>query len=191
MKKSFAALLVAVLLCLLTGCTPKAKPLPENENFPMEFTFSSGAGAWRTHLTLYSNGGFTGEFSDSNMGEMDKDYPNGTVYHCSFTGTFTMGEALDIHSYPMTLTELTLDTAEGAEQIVDGVRYVSASPYGLLNTQEAPARPFVLYAPTAPTLGLDETLLSWWPGRFEQTPPETLSCWALWNTETGDAFFTW
>ena len=194
MKKRIASLLVAALLCLLTGCTPKSAPLPENENYPMEFVFSSGAGAWGTHLTLYSDGSFTGQFSDANMGETGKNYPNGTVYHCSFTGTFTMEEPLDIHSYPMTLTEVTAEPTASEEQIVDGVLYVTAGPYGLYNDSidgdGSMSRNFMLYAPTAPVFGLDEELLSWWPGRYEQTPPETLSCWALWNMDAGTAFFT-
>lgn len=192
MRKRCSALLVAVLLCLLTGCAPKPIPLPENENYPMEFTFSSGAGAWRTRLTLYSDGSFEGQFSDSNMGETGKDYPNGTVYHCSFTGKFTMEEPLDVHSFPMTLTEVTADPTTPQEQIVDGVLYVAAGPYGLYNDymDGEMSRSFMLYDPTSPTLGLSEELLSWWPGRYEQTPPETLSCWALWNVDGGTAFFT-
>ena len=45
MRKRFSALLAVVLLSLLAGCSSKSVPLPENENYPMEFTFSSGAGA--------------------------------------------------------------------------------------------------------------------------------------------------
>lgn len=190
MKKRIAALLIAALLCLLAGCTPRSIPLPESENFPMDLVFSSGAGAWRTHLTLYSNGSFTGEYSDSNMGETGKDHPNGTVYHCSFSGQFTMDEPLDIHSYPMTLTEVTADPAP-SEQITDGVLYAAAGPYGLYDHEDGSmSRSFVLYAPTSPILGLDENLLSWWPGRYEENQPETLNCWALWNPEAGAAFFT-
>lgn len=191
MKKRLSALLIAALLCLSAGCTPRSTPLPENENFPMELVFSSGAGAWGTHLALHSNGSFSGEFHDSNMGETGKDYPNGTVYYCRFSGQFTMGEPTDNLSTPMTLTEVTAEPAP-KEKITDGVLYVSAGPYGLYNDHEdgSMSRSFVLYAPDTPTRDLGESLLSWWPGRYEQTPPETLSCWALWNTEAGTAFFT-
>ena len=192
MRKRVSALLAAVLLCLLIGCAPKSTPLPENEHFPMDFLFSSGAGAWGTHLTLYSDGSFEGQFSDANMGETGKDHPNGTVYHCSFTGKFTMEEPLDIHSYPMTLTDVTIDPTTKPEEIVDGVLYVAAGPYGLYNDymDGSVSRSFMLYAPTAPVFGLDEELLSWWPGNYEKNPPETLSCWALWNVDGGTAFFT-
>ena len=192
MKKRLSALLLAALLCLAAGCAPKATPLPESENFPMEFLFSSGAGAWGTHLTLYSNGSFSGEFHDSNMGETGTDYPNGTVYYCAFSGQFTMGEPTDRFSTPMTLTEVTAEPTP-TEQITDGVLYVAAGPYGLYNDYEdgSMSRSFVLYTPDTPVSGLNEAFLSWWPGRFEENPPDTLGCYALWNTEAGTGFFTY
>ena len=187
MRKSLSALLL--ILFLLAGCAPKSQPLPENEHYPMDFIFSSGVGAWHTHLVLYSDGTFTGEFSDSEMGEFGANYPNGTVYHCSFQGKFQREEPLDIHSFPLTLTELTATPTPNTEEITDGIRFVGSAPYGLTG-ESGPSAKFVLYDPTSPILGLDEELLSWWPGRFEESPPDTLSCWALWNTETGAAFFT-
>ena len=190
MKKRFAALLLAAALCLLVGCT-KAPALPEAD-YPLELTFSSGAGAWGTRLSLNADGSFEGQFSDANMGETGKNHPNGTVYHCSFTGKFILEAPLDIHSYSLTLAEVTATPTASEEQIVDGVLYVVAGPYGLYNDNidGKMSRSFVLYTPTAPISGLDEELLSWWPGRYEENTPETLSCWALWNVEAGTAFFT-
>lgn len=181
-----AKLFPAVLLCLLlfSGCARKSAPALPEADYPMEFLFSSGAGAWRTELTLSADGSFYGHFSDSNMGELGKDHPKGTVYVSTFTGRFSAAEKLDIHSYPLTLEELTSARPEGEEWVEDGVRYVSSTPYGLEGGTE-----FVLYTPTAPVFGLDEDLLSWWPGRFEDTPPKTLNCYALWNVEAGTAFF--
>lgn len=192
--KRFSSLLLAALLCLLlpAGCTKPSTPsLPEAE-YPMELIFSSGAGAWRTMLTLNSDGSFSGMFSDSNLGETGEDYPNGTVYLCSFSGRFSLSEKLDVHSYPLTLEAVTLDRPGGEEWIENGILHVSAGPYGLYNDNidGQMSRKFVLYTPTAPILGLDEDLLSWWPGRYEPTPPETLNCYALWNVEAGTAFFT-
>lgn len=193
--KRIAALILTALFSLLlpAGCAqPSAPALPEAD-YPMEFIFSSGAGAWRTVLTLNKDGSFEGRFSDANMGETGKDHPNGTVYLCSFTGRFSLSEKLDIHSYPLTLEEVTLDRPAGEEWIEGGVLYVSSGAYGLYNdsTDGAMSRSFVLYTPTAPIFGLDEELLIWWPGRFEDTPPETLNCYALWNVDAGTAFFTY
>ena len=190
MRKTIA-LLLTLALCLLTAaCSQQVSP-PEAE-YPLELIFSSGAGAWRTVLTLNADGSFRGQYSDANMGETGEGYPNGTVYLCSFSGRFSFGKKLDLHSYPLTLEEVTLDRPAGEEWIEDGVLYVSSGPYGLYNDylDGAMSRNFMLYAPTAPVFGLDEVLLSWWPARFEPTPPETLSCWALWNVDGGTGFFT-
>lgn len=194
--KRTCALLATILLFLLlfSGCIrPSAPTLPEAD-YPMNFLFSSGAGAWGTRLFLNEDGSFEGQFSDANLGESGKDHPNGTVYLCSFTGRFSISEKLDIHSYPLTLEEVTPDPDRptGEEWIEDGILYVTAGPYGLYNDNidGTMSRSFVLYAPTAPIFGLDEELLSWWPGRYETAQPETLSCWGLWNVEAGTAFFT-
>jgi len=192
MKKKLLAALLSLSLLLCVGCVQTAAPaLPEAE-YPMDFLFSSGAGAWGTRLTLNADGSFEGRFSDSNMGETGKDHPHGTVYLCSFTGQFTVSEKLDIHSYPLTLENVTTDQPSAEEWIEDGILYVNAGPYGLYNdnTDGSMSRSFVLYTPSAPVLGLDEELLSWWPGRYEENPPETLSCYALWNVDGGTAFFT-
>jgi len=191
-KKKLFALLLGLFLLFCAGCAPKPVPGLPPADYPLEFLFSSGAGAWGTRLTLNADGSFEGQFSDSNMGETGKDYPNGTVYLCSFTGHFSLSEKLDIHSYPLTLEEVTPDRPAGEEWIDNGILHVSSGPYGLYNdyTDGKMSRNFMLYAPTAPVFGLDESLLSWWPGRFEENPPETLNCWALWNVEAGTAFFT-
>lgn len=194
MKRIFTLLLAAcACLLLLCACTKPAAPTLPEADYPMELVFSSGAGAWRTYLILNEDGTFEGMFSDANMGEVGENHPNGTVYLSSFSGRFSIGEKLDIHSYPLTLEEVTVDQPEQEEWIEDGVLYVTAGPYGLYNdsTDGSMSRSFVLYTPTAPVFGLDEELLSWWPCRFEETPPETLTCYALWNVEAGTGFFTY
>ena len=57
-----------------------AVPAELPDVFPMELIFSSGAGAWRTTLTLNRDGSFSGSFRDSDMGDRTDDYTNGTVY---------------------------------------------------------------------------------------------------------------
>lgn len=192
MKEKLIALLLGLSLLFCASCTQTAAPALPEADYPMELIFSSGAGAWRTKLTLNADGSFDGFFSDSNLGETGQDYPNGTVYLCSFTGRFSVSERLDVHSYPLTLEEVTSDRPGGEEWIEDGILYVIAGPYGLYNdyTDGKMSRSFVLYTPDTPVSGLGEDLLSWWPGRYEATPPTTLSCYALYNVEAGTAFFT-
>ena len=50
--------------------------------FPLEFVFSSGAGAWRTAIVLNQDGSFNGAYLDSDMGDRGNDYPKGTHYIC-------------------------------------------------------------------------------------------------------------
>lgn len=192
MRKTMIALLLGLSLLLCPGCTEAPTPSLPEADYPLNMLFSSGAGAWGTRLILNADGTFEGQFSDLNMGETGKDYPNGTVYLCSFTGKFTPEKPLDVHSYPLTLEELSLDRPTGEEWIEDGILHVCAGPYGLYNDymDGGLSRSFMLYDPTSPTFGLDESLLEWWPGRYEENPPETLNCWALWNVDGGTAFFT-
>lgn len=106
---------------------------------PLQFSFLSGAGGWSTELYMTGgdsyDGSFTGQYHDSDMGSVGEDYPNGTVYYCNFTGKFTQPERLDEFVYSVKLEELTYDPA-GEESIEDGVRYITAEPYGLENVGE-------------------------------------------------------
>ncbi len=102
---------------------------------PRHFSFLSGAGGWSTELYLNGDGSFAGDYHDSDMGDIGEGYPNGTVYHCNFTGKFVQPEKLDEFTYSITLEELTYDTPE-VESIEDGVRFITAGPYGLENVGE-------------------------------------------------------
>lgn len=48
----------------------------------LEFWFGSGVGGSSTILNIKPDGKFNGYFSDSDMGDRDKKYPNGTRYEC-------------------------------------------------------------------------------------------------------------
>lgn len=78
MKKYIVYKVAVLLLCtaLLTGCGQKDKAaLPED--FPIDFVFSSGVGAWATSMTLEQDGAFSGEYYDADMGVCDEDYEDG------------------------------------------------------------------------------------------------------------------
>lgn len=186
MRKRLIALLfgLALLLPLWAGCTQRSAPSLPGE-YPMDLLFYSGAGAWGTRLTLNADGSFSGLYHDADMGDMGPGYPNGTAYTCSFTGTFLAPEPLDAHSCRLHLLPPTLARPGGEEWIEDGIRYFSAGPHGLDGGTE-----FILYTPDTPVAGLNEDFLSWWPGRFEPKPPETLNCYGIWNVATGTGFFT-
>ncbi len=171
-------------------------PAPESEtpaaeallpaDLPLEFEFSSGAGAWATRLTLDRDGRFTGQYSDADMGDMADEYPNGTLYTCRFNGSFSQIEQVDPNCYVMQLGALSLDGKEGEEEIgEDGVRYVYSTAYGI-----DPGSSFRLFGPDTKIADLPEDMLSWWPGRYEEVAPETLGCYGLYNEQEGTAFFS-
>ncbi len=156
----------------------------ENLVYPLTFHFSSGAGAWYTSLYLYEDGSFTGEFRDANQGENGDGYPYGTINTCAFTGKFGSAERLDMYTYGMKLEHIETDSPVGAEWIEEGVRYVTATPYGLEEGEN-----FQIFLPNTPVSMLSEDQLFWWPGRFSEG--ETiLRAYGLLNMNTDQCFFT-
>ncbi len=153
----------------------------------LEMMFSSGAGGWATEITLHSDGTFEGNYHDSEMGESDDDYPNGTVYYCTFSGTFADIVQIDDTSYSMKLADITMQDPPGTEDIgeEEGIRYVADEPYGFEDGTE-----FIFYLSETPIEGFSEEFLLWWPYRFEdEVDRDTLSCYGLRNVKTDYGFF--
>ena len=135
----------------------------ERSNFfsemPDSFTFSSGAGAWATYVEISEDGSFTGQYHDSDMGDIGEGYPNGTVYICNFYGRFSEPEPTDSqYIYSMKLLDLQIENEEkvGASEIVDGILYVYTTPYGFEDADE-----FLIYMPGSPLSEMTEECLSW------------------------------
>ena len=196
-----------VLVCIiasvgfLTSCgnekqgkvKPEKKVVEDEKNpifdvLPLEFVFSSGAGAWQSIITLNSDGSFKGTYSDAEMGSNGKDYPNGTLYTCEFSGKFEEIKQVNDYTYTMTLAEVNTEKKEGEEWIEDQIRYIAASPYGLENGKE-----FLFYTPETPIKELSEEFLNCWPKRYlqEEQALEKLSCYGIYNKETESGFFTY
>jgi predicted small lipoprotein YifL len=139
-----------------TETTPETAPaqllLP---GMPMEFAFSSGAGAWATVVTVNPDGTFTGNYTDSNMGNTGDGYPNGERYVCDFSGKFTAATKIGDYEYSMKLERLDILGPE-KEEIVDGVLIIPADPYGFEDAEE-----FRLYLPGRPTADLAEAFVRW------------------------------
>jgi len=207
LKKRKELKILMVLVCIiasvgfLTSCgnekQGKAKPekeVAEDEKnpifdvLPLEFVFSSGAGAWQSIITLNSDGSFKGTYSDAEMGSNGEDYPNGTVYTCEFSGKFEEIKQVNDYTYTMTLAEVTTEKKEGEEWIEDQIRYIAAGPYGLESGKE-----FLFYTPETPIKELSEEFLNWWPQRYLQGEHalEKLSCYGIYNKETESGFFTY
>lgn len=177
-----------------SGAAPEQEEIPGTpvdalpEDLPEELTFCSGAGAWRTHLSLACDGSFTGQFTDWDAGS-DPTYPGGFYRICTFSGTFSDLRQLDEHSYSMVLEDLTCQETEGEEWVEDGTLYIGSTPYGLEG-----GTAFYLYTPEASTDVLTtESLQVEWPdwNLPETVPPGTLGCWMLYNADMDQGFFSY
>ena len=71
-----------------------------------EFVFSSGAGGWRTFLVIEDDGSFHGQYSDSEMGSVGEDYPNGTYYLSDFTGKMSVSEKINDYTYALKIENI-------------------------------------------------------------------------------------
>lgn len=147
------------------------------------FEFSSGAGGWSTDLRIDSDGKFKGSYHDSDMGDSGEDYPNGTMYHCSFKGQFGELEKVDDTTYKMKLVSLTIDEAPETE-IADGIRWIASTANGLDGGEE-----FYLYLPGSVLADLPEEYRQW-VGYFnlEDVSETTLPYYGLYNVNTGAGF---
>ncbi len=169
---------IAVAVCFLTN--PKKNA--DLSFLPLEFTFSSGAGAWHTTLTVNPDGSFTGIYNDSDAA-IGEDYPNGTKFICEFSGKFKDITKINDYTYSLTLKKLQAKHEEGEEWIEDGIKYIASSPYGIQGGDE-----FLLYTPQTPVSELSEEFLSWY--NSDQKLKEKLSCYAILNIATNEGFFT-
>ncbi len=157
MKKLIS--LTLTLAMLLTACLAAAEVQPAlsfADLDELDWTFSSGVGAWYTCIWMEEDGTFTGEFHDSEMGEADEAYPDGTVYGCLFHGKMTLGEQVDEYTWKIRVDEVELDEGQVPEVIEDGMRFVTCEPYGLKAGND-----MLLYLPGTPVEKLPEDFLMW------------------------------
>lgn len=134
----------------------------EEETFSLQdisdyvFSFSSGVGAWYTELRINADGTFKGHYQDTDMGDTGENYVNGTMYVCDFTGKFGDLEKVDDFTYKMKLESLAFDEQPEKEEIIDGVRMIYATAYGIDDGED-----FYLYLPEAEFSALPEEFRNW------------------------------
>lgn len=138
----------------------KEEPVEEQssvfEKIPQEFVFTSGAGGWETVITINSDGTFTGEYKDSEMGDTGENYPNGTMYICNFKGKFTSPKQVDEYIYSMKLEYLDQEKNLGDEYYEEGTRYYVSEPYGFDHADE-----FLIYFPGIAIANLPDGFTNW------------------------------
>ena len=173
-------------------------PAPENDpellfDQPIEMTFSSGAGAWQTVITLHGDGSFQGEYEDADLD---------THYVCQFHGQFGDMAPISDNSWYLVLKELVLDTKYpvGQEWDESGIHYISSNPYGFDSPKGGALEPgaeFIFYYPGATGHEPGTELYgayefwTWWPNRhIFHSSSDTLGVYGLHSLETGYGFFS-
>lgn len=145
------------------------------------FVFSSGAGAWSTSLDINADGSFYGVFSDSDMGDIGKGYPNGTIYYCGFSGQFTEPVKINDYTYSMKILKMEYKQKEDTKEIKDGCRYIYTSAYGLDGADE-----IYIYTPDALVNKLPKEYMSW--VYRTENDPSNLDCYGLYNVVEQNGF---
>lgn len=179
MKKA----IVLLLALMLMSVAAHAEDVSFAQFEKTEWSFSSGAGAWSTDLRIAKDGSFIGEFHDSEMGETGEAYPDGTIYACSFSGQMSLGKQVDEHSWEIRIDKLTPDETPGQEIIEDGMRMITAEPYGL--TEGDVMR---LYLPGTPVEKLTEEMRMWSHLYDLEEAPTALNSWFLYSEKNDSGF---
>ena len=175
---------------IITAMTVLVTPVMASADFSfadvegIEFYFSSGVGAWDTHLTIKPDGSFSGNYHDSNMGETGEGYPGGTKYCCDFDGSFTEPQKVDDYTYVFELKDLDYLTETGSQEIKDQILYVYSDAYGLDDPGE-----FYMFLPGKPLDELPEEFRSW-VGYYDlsRTNDTTLPFYGLYNENAKEGF---
>ena len=151
----------------------------------VDFTFSSGAGAWSTQLNIHADGSFSGEYWDMDMGSSGDGYPNGTQYGNTFTGTFTDLKKVNDYTWSMKLDKINYTYEIGKEEILDQMLYSYTEAYGLDGADE-----IEIYLPGAPVDQLPEEFLQWACSNYDRLEAEEngLPCYGLYNVEGAEGF---
>ena len=150
------------------------------------FEFCSGAGAWSTELTVAADGSFSGNYHDSDMGDMGDDYPNGTLYFCSFTGRFGPLRYVDDHTCSTEIQEIVSEKEQNDTEIIDGVRYIASYPYGLED-----AETLYFYLPGKPVDELPESFRDWCRYQLEDCTDGKLNFYGLYNEAMEEGFYSY
>ena len=128
------------------------------------YTFTSGAGFWSTQLQLNSDGTFTGEYHDTDMGVRGEGY-DATVYYSKFSGHFFNPKKINAYTYSFEISDIEYENEPDTEEIGNPydngstanmlIKYTTA--YGL----DRGSKTVYAYTPSAPVPMLPEGFMSW------------------------------
>ena len=168
----------------------KEEPVEEQssvfEKIPQEFVFTSGAGGWETVITINSDGTFTGEYKDSEMGDTGENYPNGTMSICNFKGKFTSPKQVDEYIYSMKLEYLEQEKNPGDEYYEEGTRYLVSEPYGFEHADE-----FLIYFPGIAIANLPDGFTNWLNAFLNVQTTEIFPHYGIYNVGGEEGFVSY
>ena len=184
--KKIAILVILAIIVILSSCGNESTPVQtelDSESVQTElestdvqaelaskdFIFLSGAGAWRTLLTINEDGSFSGEFIDDDMGI-------NTRYYSSFTGEFTDIQKENEYSYKMKVKEINYKNTPDTEETIDGILIKYSTAYGLAGTEYV-----YLILPGTPISTLPEGFINYAKAYFSLDESELLEGYALYN----------
>lgn len=162
---------------------PEEQEKAEEAIFPRSFCFASGAGAWSTELEVAADGSFSGLYHDTDAGDAEESYPNGTVYICTFRGQFSQPEQVDGNTYRVRLEGLEAEETEGEETFADGRRYVGSRPYGLDDADE-----ILIYLPGSRRQDLPQAFVDWTWAFDPWDTDDELTAYGLYNVAGEQGF---
>ena len=131
MKKAIGWILCLILACVLgCGCS-EGQDSFFGQLAEYRWTYSTEEGGWSTDLRIQPDGSFSGTYTNVETGENKKEYPDGTIYLCEFTGRLSLVEQADENTWKIRVDELKTKDMEAEEYINNGIRYVFPEPYGI------------------------------------------------------------
>ena len=182
MRKIIA--IIVTLSLLLSACVFAEQIRPDFAMFEgMEWSFMSGAGAWSTDMRILEDGSFWGEYHDSEMGETGEEYPEGTIYCCSFYGAMSFAGQADEYSWNCVIDSLTVNEEVGQETVGEGIRFVYTQPYGI-----SAGDTMRLYRPGTPVSALPEDMYIWAHVYTDNGVAEELEDWFLCSEKNESGF---
>lgn len=180
------------LISLRTECGYRSTPIatenltaaPFVSDMPFGvFTYTLGVGAWSTDMEIRQDGTFSGIFHDSNMGDIGSSHPDGTMYTCTFDGSFKYIGTDNDYSAEYEIDRLELhELHHGC--VRDGMLYVMCEPYGLKE-----GAVFTLYSPDTPVSDLPQDILLYRKLHYpEYKDSVILSVYVFYSDELGSVF---
>ena len=141
-----------------------------------------------TDFEIEQDGSFSGTYHDSELGSTGDDYPDGTMYLCSFSGKFTNLRKINKYTYEMDMEDLTYENTPGEEEIADNMKYIYDEAYGLAGCDT-----FKVYLPGTPVRDLTDEEYQWvrWANEGDGEDAETLAIQVIVNEKEEFAMYSY